>query len=75
MVYEPFCQTAPLIWRAAIDGEAGLSVLVFTLLQIVGYFLLRVEGTVCHTQRNVIVRSFLFEKDTREAFDKVRTAS
>lgn len=54
VVNEPFCQAGPLIWRAAVDGEAGLCVLVLTLLQIVGYFLLRVKGTVCHIQWDIL---------------------
>lgn len=54
MVNEPLCQVGPLIWRAAVDGEARLCMLVFALFQIMGYFLLRAKGTVCHTQRDIL---------------------
>lgn len=54
MVNEPLCQVGPLIWRAAVDWEAGLCMLVLTLFQIMGYFLLRAKGTVCHTQRDIL---------------------
>lgn len=47
MVNEPLGQIVPLIWRATVDGKAWLCMLVLTLLQIVGDFLLRVRGTVC----------------------------
>lgn len=46
MVNEPLGQIVPLIWRATVDGKAWLCMLVLTLLQIVGDFLLRVRGTV-----------------------------
>lgn len=47
MVNEPLGQIVPLIWRATVDGKAWLRMLVLTLLQIVGDFLLRFRGTVC----------------------------
>lgn len=47
MVNEPLGQIVPLIRRATVDGKAWLCMLVLTLLQIVGDFLLRVRGTVC----------------------------
>ena len=37
---EPGGQGPPLVWRASVDGEAWLGVLVFALLQPVSHFLL-----------------------------------
>lgn len=58
VVNEPLGETVPLFWTGTVDGKPWLCMLVLTLLQIVGHFLLkgqsqsaliRLSITVCHT--------------------------
>lgn len=44
MLDEPLGQILPLVRGAAIDGEAGLSILVFALLQLMRHLLKTAQG-------------------------------
>lgn len=44
---EPLGQIFPLVRRASVDGQTWLRMLVLTLLQVMGHFLLKVRRRMC----------------------------
>lgn len=43
---KPLRQAVPLLWRTSVDGQTWLCMLVLTLLQVMGHFLLKVRKSV-----------------------------
>lgn len=52
---EPARELVPLAGVAAIDGETRLSVLVLSILQVTGYFLVHTKGRIMRRSHEVRV--------------------